>query len=394
MTIIMKLEYYRYDINYNIVKALSSYSKVEIDEGEDLITFKFKNKKDYFLFKKVKYFFNDYEDYSEILRYFKSDFQTNLQWYSYMDFEQKVELLSFNYKEDFLSRKDIEKIVETLLNIMKICKNNTKINNYNDFEVYCIKYLFLLLQLKKHYQKKVIDLMFQNEYKVTNIPFSVVLENILSSREYFNFLNKIKKSEIEKFQKMLNDHNIRDSIVYLLKKNPLEFVIKFINSINEYDFDKIFYLEFFSDNAPKLEKQEKFNSNREVQWSSFNKDLELIFNEEVDIFKKTYKKVEALKFPNAPVFEPYIIELLTTKDLFIESASMKHCIKTYSWKWPKHRFFTIEFNNEKSTLEIYFNNTEFEIIQHKGRRNLNPSTEHKMLALRFCKFLNYKGVEV
>ena len=391
----MRLEFYRYEINYNIVKALRSYSKIKVSENDNEIIFKFNNFKDYELFKKIKYFFNDFEAYTDILRYFKSDFETNLQWYSYKDFELKVQSLTQYNKEEVLDKKTVNEIVMNLLHIMQICKHNTKINNFNDFEVYCIKYLFLLMQVKKHYRQKIKEIIFEDDKFVSKICFSVFLENLLNSRIYFNYLNEIKKKDIIKFQKFLNDHDVKDAIIFLLKKHPFEYVFKFIVNINKNDMDSVFYLEFFSKNYNKTHRQEKFFPNREVQMNKFKEDLKFIFNEDVDIFRKQYKTVKPLNYNCAPLFVESIKELTNTKELFMESSLMKHCIRTYSWKWPKYRFFNIRLNDEISTLELlYTSENKFKIIQHKGKRNRKPSEEHILMGIRFCHYLNHKEIEV
>lgn len=384
--------YYRYDINYNIIKALYSLEDIKITENDDSVTIYFKTKKSFEVFKKVKYFFNDFEPYLNILRYFKSELHTNFQWYSYLDFEQRVENLAvLKDRRNIFSEKDLEDFVYYLSRIMKICKSNTRINNFNDFEIYCVKYLYMLFQVKDHYRKKILEIMtYKNN--ILNISFDVLLENLLSSRVYFKFLNEIKKDDLKKFQYMVSCHNIKNILIHLLKRNPFEYVFKFITAIDKNDFNTIFYLEFFSDNYYTTDKKRKFYVKKERQLSLFNEDVKRICNEDLDVFRKKYKIVKPLSY-DAPYFKTYIRELISTKELFKESMDMKHCIRNYSYKWPYHRFFSITFNGERTTLEMIYNkNGYFEIIQHKGYRNSFPSEEHKIMAKKFEKFLNHNEI--
>lgn len=390
----MNLIFNRYDINYNLILALKNQREIIINENDVKIEILFKNYKDYENFKLIKYFFTDFEEFRNILKFFNYQMSTGFNWYSYNLFiEGKVASLreykfkSFEKKIPFDEMK-FKNLINVIVDVMKICRENTYINNYDDFERYTIKQTYNLLKIKKHYIDKIFNLFVYDD-KILNISFDLFVDNITSDRSYFNILNKMKKNEIYKFQNFVNSHNIKWFIHDFLSKHPFEFVFNLINKINKFDYDMIFCLEIYSDEYSNKKHYEvnSFLPVSKFQHNLFEKDLSKITS--LKFLKNSYKikEVKPLlgRFPFSDVEE-----ILTTKGLYIESTIMKHCIRNYSYKWPLHRFFHLHLGEEHSTLEISLENSNIQVIQHRGKYNRTPSLESTLLAIKFLKFLSYR----
>ena len=228
------------------------------------------------------------------------------------------------------------------------------------------------------------------------------MSQLLSYPDIFLLLVEKVNYSVDSFQK---------SLTHSISKDKLNFVNSYLN---RYEFTNYLYRQDISfhdliDDLFKFKKQikdyggvffvtlkhacEQYPSQRINPYLMYNVLASLIQEEE---FKGRYRQLNSpLNLSEIKSNDKIKVrELLTQFDLEQESRELEHCVGTHGYdrliETGQSRILSLEVKGERSTVEIRkeYYKADFEVIQHKGKSNSNPSKRSRRVAQKLVKQLS------